>query len=113
VRVATTPEAAWSRDGVCAAGAGWWLHRRPGIDKLFAIMMESQAARQPRTAGAGEGDGRVQLHRRGRRLGRAGLGGVLAQALSWHWIFFVNAPIGAAAIAAGWLLLKDERRMGP
>jgi EmrB/QacA subfamily drug resistance transporter len=40
------------------------------------------------------------------------LGGVLTQALSWHWIFFVNAPIGAVAIAAGWLLLAGERGMG-
>jgi len=41
------------------------------------------------------------------------LGGVLTQALSWHWIFFVNAPIGAAAIAAGWLLLAGERGTAP
>jgi EmrB/QacA subfamily drug resistance transporter len=40
------------------------------------------------------------------------LGGVLTQALSWHWIFFVNAPIGVAAVAAGWVLLDDERGMG-
>ena len=25
------------------------------------------------------------------------MGGVLTQALNWHWIFFVNLPIGAAA----------------
>jgi hypothetical protein len=41
------------------------------------------------------------------------LGGVLTQALSWHWIFFVNVPIGAVAIAAGWLLLAGERGSGP
>jgi EmrB/QacA subfamily drug resistance transporter len=40
------------------------------------------------------------------------LGGVLTQALSWHWIFFVNVPIGVAAIAAGGRLLRDERGMG-
>jgi len=40
------------------------------------------------------------------------LGGVLTQTLSWHWIFFVNAPVGAAAIAAGWRLLTDERGTG-
>ena len=33
------------------------------------------------------------------------LGGVLTQALSWHWIFFVNMPIGVVAIAAGGRLL--------
>ena len=40
------------------------------------------------------------------------LGGVLTQALSWHWIFFVNIPIGAVAIAAGGLLLAGERGTG-
>src|SRR6266700_3173545 len=40
------------------------------------------------------------------------LGGVLTQALSWHWIFFVNAPVGAVAIAAGGLLLAGERGTG-
>ena len=27
-------------------------------------------------------------------------GGVLTQALSWHWIFFVNVPIGIATLVA-------------
>src|SRR5712671_1499633 len=37
------------------------------------------------------------------------LGGVLTQALSWHWIFFLNAPVGTVSIAAGWLLLAGEQ----
>ena len=41
------------------------------------------------------------------------LGGVLTQALSWHWIFFVNVPIGAVATVAGWLLLAGEPGTGP
>jgi len=41
------------------------------------------------------------------------LGGVLTQALSWHWIFFVNAPVGAVAVTAGVLLLAGERETGP
>ena len=40
------------------------------------------------------------------------LGGVLTQALSWHWIFFVNVPIGVVAIVAGGLLLAGERAGG-
>src|SRR3954471_13683249 len=28
-----------------------------------------------------------------------GLGGVLTDALSWHWIFFINLPIGVATLA--------------
>ncbi len=36
-------------------------------------------------------------------------GGVLTQALDWHWIFFVNVPIGIATIIfARRLLDKDE-----
>jgi MFS family permease len=31
------------------------------------------------------------------------LGGVLTQALDWHWIFFVNVPIG---IATGLLAIR-------
>jgi EmrB/QacA subfamily drug resistance transporter len=37
------------------------------------------------------------------------IGGILTQAISWHWIFFVNAPIGlATALFARRLLEKDE-----
>ena len=28
-------------------------------------------------------------------------GGILTQALSWHWVFFVNLPIGLATFALG------------
>jgi predicted MFS family arabinose efflux permease len=40
------------------------------------------------------------------------LGGVLTQALSWHWIFFVNVPLGLAAVVAGVRLLDDEPGLG-
>jgi EmrB/QacA subfamily drug resistance transporter len=37
------------------------------------------------------------------------IGGVITQVISWHWIFFVNAPIGlATAIYSRRLLEKDE-----
>ncbi|HVE67026.1 MAG TPA: MFS transporter [Solirubrobacteraceae bacterium] len=36
-------------------------------------------------------------------------GGVLTEAISWHWIFFVNIPIGiATAILAARLIERDE-----
>ena len=37
------------------------------------------------------------------------LGGVLTDALSWQWIFFVNVPVGAAAFALAPLLLRESR----
>ena len=37
------------------------------------------------------------------------IGGILTQTISWHWIFFVNAPIGlVTALLARRLLEKDE-----
>jgi EmrB/QacA subfamily drug resistance transporter len=37
------------------------------------------------------------------------LGGVLTDSLSWSWIFFVNAPIGAAAMLLTPVLLRESR----
>jgi EmrB/QacA subfamily drug resistance transporter len=37
------------------------------------------------------------------------LGGILTDALSWEWIFFVNVPVGVAAFIAAPLLLKESR----
>jgi EmrB/QacA subfamily drug resistance transporter len=39
-------------------------------------------------------------------------GGALTQALSWHWIFFVNLPIGIATIALGKSLIPDDAGIG-
>src|SRR5882672_11083048 len=37
------------------------------------------------------------------------LGGVLTQALSWPWIFFVNVPVGATAFLLAPRLLRESR----
>lgn len=39
-------------------------------------------------------------------------GGVLTQILSWHWIFFVNVPVGVATLVAGSVLLVDNVGLG-
>jgi EmrB/QacA subfamily drug resistance transporter len=39
-------------------------------------------------------------------------GGVLTQALSWHWIFFVNVPIGALAWVLGARWIAHEQGVG-
>jgi len=39
-------------------------------------------------------------------------GGVLTQALSWHWVFFVNLPIGLLAFALGRALIPADRGLG-
>jgi len=40
------------------------------------------------------------------------LGGVITQAINWHWIFFVNVPIGAVTALLAWRLLDDDRGTG-
>jgi EmrB/QacA subfamily drug resistance transporter len=40
------------------------------------------------------------------------LGGVLTDSLSWHWIFFINVPIGLATLAAALRVLPRDRGLG-
>jgi EmrB/QacA subfamily drug resistance transporter len=39
-------------------------------------------------------------------------GGVLTQSLDWHWIFFVNVPIGLIAFAFGRALIVENEGIG-
>jgi EmrB/QacA subfamily drug resistance transporter len=39
-------------------------------------------------------------------------GGALTQSLSWHWIFFVNVPIGIVALVLGWILIEENEGIG-
>jgi EmrB/QacA subfamily drug resistance transporter len=39
-------------------------------------------------------------------------GGILTQALSWHWVFFVNLPIGIATFALGQRLIRADSGLG-
>jgi EmrB/QacA subfamily drug resistance transporter len=40
------------------------------------------------------------------------LGGVLTEAISWHWIFFVNLPIGAVTYFLGRALIAENEGIG-
>src|SRR6185436_19305803 len=39
-------------------------------------------------------------------------GGLLTQALSWHWVFFVNLPIGVATFALGYVFIRADKGLG-
>src|SRR6185437_9333227 len=39
-------------------------------------------------------------------------GGALTQSLDWHWIFFVNVPIGLIAFLLGSALIEENRGIG-
>jgi len=39
-------------------------------------------------------------------------GGALTQAINWHWIFFINLPIGVATFVFGWRLIEENEGLG-
>src|SRR5262249_61437869 len=40
------------------------------------------------------------------------LGGALTQSIDWHWIFFINVPVGIAAALLGRPLIQDNAGLG-
>ncbi|MDX6596141.1 MAG: hypothetical protein QOE87_28 [Gaiellales bacterium] len=40
------------------------------------------------------------------------VGGVVTQAIDWHWIFFINIPIGAVTLLLGRALLEESEPLG-
>ena len=39
------------------------------------------------------------------------IGGIITDTVGWHWIFFVNLPLGAVVLAVIWRTLPRTRRM--
>jgi EmrB/QacA subfamily drug resistance transporter len=74
---------------------------------LAIIITEfSQAAERVRAMGA-----YVFVSVAGGSLGLLA-GGLLTEALSWHWIFFVNLPIGLATLALGQAMIPADAGLG-
>jgi EmrB/QacA subfamily drug resistance transporter len=40
------------------------------------------------------------------------VGGIVTEALNWHWIFFINIPIGVATVLLGRALLEENEGIG-
>jgi EmrB/QacA subfamily drug resistance transporter len=39
-------------------------------------------------------------------------GGMLTQMINWHWIFFINLPIGLATLLLGWWIIEETEGIG-
>lgn len=40
------------------------------------------------------------------------IGGLIVDHVSWHWVFYMNVPVGAAALTFGALCLREEKQPG-
>src|ERR1044072_320581 len=96
---------AWSEGSVIGdralQGLGGALLAPAALSLLMTIFAEGRERNlAPRIYGAASGSGAP--------VGGL-LGGVLTSCLSWSWVFFINVPVGLAAIALTPLLLSDDR----
>src|SRR5260370_11566619 len=39
-------------------------------------------------------------------------GGTITQLINWHWIFFINLPIGVGTMLLGWWLIEEHEGLG-
>jgi EmrB/QacA subfamily drug resistance transporter len=39
-------------------------------------------------------------------------GGMLTQMINWHWIFFINVPIGVGTLLLGWWIIEETEGIG-
>jgi EmrB/QacA subfamily drug resistance transporter len=96
---------AWSEESLIAARAVQGLGAAVITPAALSILMTTFAEGKERNIALGAWGG----------VGAFGavagvlLGGVLTDALSWEWIFFVNIPVGLVGLALTPLLLSESR----
>jgi EmrB/QacA subfamily drug resistance transporter len=98
-----------------APTAGWLIALR-GLQAVGATMLFANAPAIVTKSFPGSVRGRV--------LGAIGmftylglttgpsLGGWIADAIGWRWVFYINVPVGALAIALAWHVIADDRPEG-
>ena len=83
---------------------GWRAVQGVGGSMIFAVMLAVPGLYLPAAKRAAAMGVLTMVSALGVAAGPP-LGGLLATTLGWHWIFFVNIPVGVAALLAGlaWL----------